>query len=292
MINKKNVLRSINIILTIFLLAFSYAYIKSLLSRVDFESISIDIAFVALSAALFIAGYTLFAFNWLFGARIFDRNITKYQLLVFFASQPYKYLPTSLFVFSSRAVFSKKLGLPLKQSSVAQVIENSALFAANFSLFAVLCGIMASTLLGCIVVAVIATILIFAYFKKSIQINIKQKSLSLSTHNLLKMYLLSVLGWIMVGMAFVSLNKSIGLDIKFISLIAANTIAFSLSMLAFFAPGGIGVRELVYSSFSVNALAIIYWRIMVFALDFVVGIPSVVAIKYIENKLASEKLIN
>jgi uncharacterized membrane protein YbhN (UPF0104 family) len=63
-------------------------------------------------------------------------------------------------------------------------------------------------------------------------------------------------------------------------------------MLAFFAPGGIGVRELVYSSFSVNALAIIYWRIMVFALDFVVGIPSVVAIKYIENKLASEKLIN
>lgn len=67
-------------------------------------------------------------------------------------------------------------------------------------------------------------------------------------------------------------------------LIAANSIAFSLSILAVFAPGGIGVREAVYSFFSIAAVTVISWRILVFVMDFLVGIVSIFLIKKAKTK--------
>jgi uncharacterized membrane protein YbhN (UPF0104 family) len=282
----KSLFKYINIALTVALIIFSYFYISSLLDKADFSSVNINILYALLSIILFATSYVFFALNWLISARIFRPNITKYQILVFFASQPYKYLPTSLFIFSSRAVFSKKLGLPIKQSSSAQLVENIILFTANISVFLIFYSFTVNNYLSLGLIFIIVVVFLLIKNKNTIQIKFKKNKFTINSIELGQAYLVSVTGWLITGLAFIAINKSLGLNIDFTNLMAANTIAFFLSMIAFFAPGGIGVREYVYKSFGVSTLAIIYWRIIVFFVDFLVGIPAIVAIKHFEKRLA------
>ncbi len=128
----------VNIIITVALGIFAYKYISYLIGKADFGTVSVKWWSVLASLLLFLAYYFLMSLNWLMSTRLMDKKSKDRQLLVFLASQPYKYLPTSLFVFSSRSIYGNKLGLSLKDASVAQIFENSALLSANFTLFSIL----------------------------------------------------------------------------------------------------------------------------------------------------------
>lgn len=280
----KNVL---NILLTLTLLLFAYIYIAGIVKQVNFEDISINFIQVSLALLLLSASYMFFSVNWVYAARIFKSNAGLSQGLVFIASQPYKYLPTSLFVFSSRAIYAKKLGLTLKQGSLAQIIENMSIFASNLILFAIFYIAIYNVAIAFCMSVLVMILLWKLSYKEKILLKFKNKSLEVGGRQVVVMLLATTAGWLFNGAAFILLNISLRIDINIAELLAANTIAFSLGILAFFAPGGLGVREMVYKFFLVSNVAIIYWRILVFAVDMLLGAAAIVLIRKKTQQLES-----
>ena len=113
---------------------------------------------------------------------------------------------------------------------------------------------------------------------RKISLRVKKRVIDFSSGTLARMLAVCVLAWLVTGVGFIILNNSLGFHFEYSRLIAANTLAFSLGMLAVFAPGGVGVREFVFSVFMINPTTIIYWRLVVFVVDFIVGVPSALGI--------------
>lgn len=275
----KALARSASLIVTLLLVFFSYRYITHLINQVDFKSISINWLMIFCASILFVSYYLMMSINWVLSARLLREDATSHQSLVFFASQPYKYLPTSFFIFSSRAVYGKRLGLTLSQASIAQIFENLSLLVSNFSLFAVLYLAYKDAILGLVFLLVLVSALIVLHKHRTITSHWQKHKVVVETPHLIKMYLVTLTGWVLCGLSFAVFNVAIGLNFNFLYILAANTIAFSLSMLAFFAPGGIGVREFIYGTFGINSAVILFWRIFVFVFDMVLGFGAILAIK-------------
>lgn len=271
-------------VLTIALLVFAYLYISDLVRKAELGDVRINIGWMVLSFMVFIVSYTFMSLNWWMSGRILKPDMGKRQMLAFLASQPFKYLPTSLFTFSSRAYYGKELGLTLKQSSAAQVFENASLFLSNLILFVVLILAKENPVASILLVSILGFFLTYLYkIDRKISLDFRGRSLNVRASDFIKMLSLTGAGWLISGISFLLLAKSMGIDHGVLNTLAANTIAFSLSMLAFFAPGGIGVRELVYSKFGISNMAIIYWRILVFVVDMVVGAVSIIVIKKVNR---------
>lgn len=277
---KKTLWGVLNLVLTVALLIFAYSYITDLIDKAQLSEVAINWGLIGASCLLFGASYIFFAYNWWLSSRLLDKTAGKDQTLAFLASLPFKYLPTSLFTFSSRAYFGKMLGLSLKQSSLALVFESISLIGANLCLFAVLYIMKLNLVAGTALLFIICLgMYAFLRLKKSITIRFQKRKLVVMTKELAKMLGLSAAGWLVCGLAFVTMVDALGISVSILGLLAANTIAFSVSMIAFFAPGGIGVRELIYAGFGVHSVAIIYWRILVFVLDFVIGVPAILLVR-------------
>lgn len=280
--NSKSVIKVFGAILTLLLLIFAYRYIAELVKEADLSGSSINWVWLAVSAVTFLTSYILFAIHWRMACEMIEpsnSSITERQSLSFFASQPYKYLPTSLFSFSYRAVYAKKLGLGIAKSSAAQMVEYTSMLSANFFLFTLFYTSTLDMRLASLE-AVLGFLMALGFLRvKKFKIKIKNKNLHIDPPKLVCMVALATTAWLISGMAFVLLNQALGLEIRFGEMVAANCLAFSLSILAVFAPGGIGVRELVYSTFSISNVAIIYWRILTFILDCVSGLIAILVIR-------------
>lgn len=282
--NKKRIWRILNALLTLALLVFAWKYLSTLLADIKTSEVTVYWWLVLGSSMLFVISYLLFSYNWLLSARLFQENVPRAQFLVFIASQPYKYLPTSLFVLSSRAILAKRLGLSIKKSSIAQALENASILSSNFVLFLLLIIATKSVIAAAVFFVVMVLLILSIYAKSSFIVSFKSRKLEINTKTAARMFASTFFAWVISGLAFVLLNKALAVEIDFLSIMAGNTIAFSLGMLAFFAPGGIGIRELVYDKFGVNGASIIYWRVIVFILDFILGIPAILAIRFISKK--------
>lgn len=274
----------VSLLLTIALLFFAWHYINTLVSEIDFSILTVNWLLAGLSVLCFIVFYGLLAWHWLLVCRMVKSDTRDEQAFAFVASQVYKYLPTSLFTFSFRAVYAKKLGLSLKHSSAAQFIENVSMLTANFGLFAVLYAASVNLWLGALVLLTVGLVVALGNIRDSYTIKAGRRQLIIDTRALTAALLVALLGWLVAGLAFVVLNLSLDLPINLLGFMAANTIAFSLSILAFFAPGGIGVRELVFGAFGVSALAVIAWRILTFSADIVLGIGAITSIEIKRRK--------
>lgn len=282
---KRTLWRFVSIVLTIALLVFAYNYITDLLSRFQQLEVSINWTYVVLSALLFSLSYVLFAFNWLLSTRLLDKSSGRAQIVAFLASLPFKYLPTSFFTFSSRAYFGHKLGLRLKHASLAQIAENMSLLSANLILLIGLCAARFNLALGAaVLLTVIMGALWLTSLKRKVTLSFKRRSLELPVSVLAKMIAISSVGWLVCGMAFATLIYSLGIEVNVLVVLIANTIAFSLGMIVFFAPGGIGVRELVYDIFSIAVPPIVFWRILVFVVDFMIGLPAIILTRHLRPK--------
>jgi uncharacterized membrane protein YbhN (UPF0104 family) len=74
-------------------------------------------------------------------------------------------------------------------------------------------------------------------------------------------------------------NYSLGLDIDPRLAISANAAGYAVSILAVFAPGGLGVREFTLYLFSVQNPAILLWRLITLAGDLLLGFGAVAYIR-------------
>lgn len=232
---------------------------------------------LSLSVACFLGFYALLACHWqLLTQKFVGKHHTR-QWLAFFASQPYKYLPTSLFTFSARATYAKKLGLSVKASSVAQIIENANIVLAGILVVSLFLIFQTSILWGLIGTSLIA--LIICTVVLSPRLMISRNNFQLSGREWIKLFILPIGAWLFAGLSFYILLAATGHNITVLSAIVANTLAITLGILAVFAPAGIGVREFVYAQFAVAATGIIFWRLLTLVVDFAVGCIAIYLIR-------------
>ena len=273
---RRHLTRAASVLATGLLLLFAYRYISDLLDDDPFADATVDWPLLVLSGLLFVVFYVLVSFNWIEAVRIVQRGADGRQFLVFMASQPFKYMPSSIFIFSSRAVFAKRLGVSLKDSSIAQLLENVALVVANVALFVVFTALAWNRALGVASLAAVIVVVALAWVgPASIRVRIARASIDVDipTRSLVRMFVLCFVGWAIAAGAFVVLHEALSIDsYDALDLMAANTIAFVASMLAVFAPGGIGVREFVFTQYGVAALPVLTWRVVVFVVDMIVGV--------------------
>lgn len=235
---------------------------------------------LSLSIAGFIIFYSLMAWHWQLLSEKFANSPRSRQWLAFFASQPYKYLPSSLFTFSARAVYAKKLGLSVKQSSIIQLIENTNILIGAGLLVLLLSAFRTSFIWG---LSAIALILLFAGVAVRTGLKLPKHGFRLAGREWVRLLALTSVAWLFAGIALYSLITATGQDIALLTAIVANTIAVGLGIIAVFAPGGIGVREFVYVKFAIDATGIIFWRLLTLVLDISLGFLAIYFIKRLKK---------
>lgn len=265
----RKIINILQILLTIALVVFIIFKAGDFFQQVDWQVITDNWLIIIISGLIFLCGYIFLAWHWLVVCRLVDSKTNSKQWLAFFASQPYKYLPTSIFTFSSRANFAYKFGMSLKHSSEAQVIENINLIGSALVIGGILLLISTYFWLGLAAVLLAILFCIAVWYKRSIKVPILQ--LTIDLRDWLKTLSVVSLGWLIIGLGFFVIVSGLeGRSVPFLA-IAASNLATGLGILAFFAPGGIGIRELVFHYLSFASGTILIWRLTTFTVDIVVG---------------------
>lgn len=275
----KKVLQIVSISLTVATLIIALIYGSELVEKADFSLSDIGLVPLTLSLLSYVFFYATLSFHWLRSCRLVSGDdISSRQWLAFFASQPYKYLPTSLFTFSFRAKYARKLGMPVKSSSFAQLLENIGILSGGFLIAGILLMIVNDQVLLVLGLGIVAGV-IYRFIPNDINNLIPSKKTNpkkiISKADIVKNIALTSFAWFLAGLSFYFLNKSIGIEIEVIKAIAANAMAYSLGILAIFAPGGIGVREGVFAYFSISGAGIIAWRLVTLLVDLALGTVAV-----------------
>jgi uncharacterized membrane protein YbhN (UPF0104 family) len=261
----------VNIILTIFASVFSIVYGKHLLEKAAQENIQFNLVYLVLSLVLFLLFYLLLAFNWSLVLEMVTNKKNLNYMKSFFASQPYKYLPTSIFSFSYRAVYAKKQGISVKNSSIAQLVEYVTIIACSF----ITASIMYMATINYYYVFLLVPIVCTMFINKTITVIYKNSTITMSTKKLATSMNITILAWVMCGVSLYYLAKSIGFSYNLLELIITNSMAYTFGIIAFFAPGGIGVREYIFSLFGIASILIIYWRLLTLSVDLITGLIAI-----------------
>ena len=276
---RRRLLQLTQVVLTIALFAFILLKAQDFLEQVNWSSIAGVWPDIVLAACFFALGFGALSQHWLLVAREIVPTVSSRQRFAFFASQPYKYLPTSFFTLSFRALYAKELGMSVKDSSKAQLIENINIVAAAF-LVASLAWLSAVDLFYGLL-AVVGISIVFAFLWKNHHINIHLYKTNSILHMRcwIRAFMWAMLAWTLVGGGFFLLAVSLQENVTFLQAIAATGYAFGAGILAVFAPGGIGVREVIFSSFGFIASTVIVWRCITFVIDLVLGAISILLIR-------------
>lgn len=280
---RKSTYKIISTLLTVGVFYFAFIYGKTLLANADFSEL--DGKRWLLLGAFFLFGlsYLVSSWHWLRVCKMVNTTVSTKQMLSFFASQPYKYLPSSIFSFSYRAKFAKQLGLSLKESSLAQLIENIDLVGASivtsalFYVFYISPGYGVAVMTLCIAAALLIA-------NRNIVIKIPKTNRKIYVKDIVPNFGLMTVSWIIAGCAFLTISYAFNVPVNPMLMISANAAAQAISIMAVFAPGGVGVRELTLALFSINNSVIVTWRLVTFTADMILGFGAVVAIKLVSHR--------
>lgn len=279
-LNKKLLLKLLNVFLTLAVVYFCFIYGDHLLDTADFSTLKDRWWMLILALILFLGYYLLAAIHWLWVCRIVKKNVGNSQAVAYAASQPYKYLPTNIFSVSYRAVYAKQLGMPLRDSTYAQLIENFNIVGSGIGVTVLFYAWYLNWMLGASVTILAAAVLgLCVYYKLTLAVPFTKNKYKIHTYSVIPSFLLMASAWFVGGVSFWLTAYSAGLPINFLLAISANAAGFVVSILAVFAPGGIGVRELTLSLFGVQNSAVVLWRLLTFTVDIVVGGVIVILLK-------------
>lgn len=223
--------------------------------------------------------YLLLSIAWVKVFALYTSETRLTLVSSFFASQLFKYLPTSIFSFSSRVGFSKGLGFSAKDGIRAVFLENAFIVTSSVMIF-LLFG--KQYLLSFLLLASIG--LAFVIYKKYnerlltiryLAAFLPRKDISLREY--LTLWLLYLGAWLSAGIALLFLATAMGFqNLDSVNYIAFQALSYTLSILAVFSPGGIGVREFVLLMSTVPEKVILYWRLLTFGLDIILGTIGIV----------------
>ena len=266
----KKLLNYIQIALTIALIVFIFLKAGEFFEKVDWNVIANNWPSIIIAGVFFALGYVFMAHHWAFVCRIITPKTGKKQWLAFFASQPYKYLPTSIFTFSSRATFAKRLGMNFRQSTEAQVLENINLIGTAIIIGFWFLLLQFNFLYALAVIALVRLVGLAIWTKDTITVPKLKVAIDLKKW-LISLTIVSA-GWLVMGIGFFILVFGLENRVDPVLSIASNSLATGFGITAVFAPGGIGVRELIFSYLSFASGTILIWRLTTFTVDILVGI--------------------
>lgn len=233
------------------------------------------------AAVAYVLFYALLAVHWQYITKHIEPSVSKYQWLAFFAAQPYKYLPTSIFTLTFRAKYASKLGMGIKKSSLAQLIENVSMLATATAIAVpVWLAIHNQLVFGviCFFVCLLAFVVGFELLSRV------KFGIHFPVRKRLELFFIALSAWTVSGVAFFIVTPGLQEPTGVIEAIGANAAAFEAGILAVFAPGGIGIRELVFGLFSIGALSIIAWRLVTAVVDIIVGPLAWIAIRRVTTE--------
>lgn len=272
---KKRAVQIIQVILTLALIAIVVFKAKDFLVAVEWGRIPTIWPEMVTSAALFTVGYIMLAEHWLLVAREIVPELSSRHRLAFFASQPYKYLPTSFFTLSFRAHYARKLGMSLRESTKAQLIENINMVTGAVLLGTVALFLSLDVRVGVGMIAAISIFFALLWKYHHVDMHVGAAKLKLHMRCWIRAYLLVLAAWFVIALGFYILASSLQSHVGFLRAVAATEYAFSAGIVAVFAPGGIGVRELVFTTFGFAASTVIVWRCITFVVDIVLGVVAI-----------------
>ncbi len=217
---------------------------------------------LALGFSVYFIFYLAFALHWAYALFMSDQTFSRAQLLSFFASQPYKYLPSSAFSMSARSIYAKKLGSKIINTAKAQVRENLSLALSG--------GLLILAVKVNVVLAIVAALILgLATFGLA----------RLKHHQKLLRYLpligLSATAWLISAFAFWLIVRGVGVSVDYSQALYLNTITFLASIAAVFVPAGIGVREAILFSQNLGVVPVLTWRICTILVDVISGVVAI-----------------
>lgn len=248
-------------------------------SNVDFRDfLNFSPLEMGISAFFFILFYITLSIGWILTLGLYTNNNNPKSVFAFFSSQIFKYMPSSIFSFSSRVYFAHKLGSSTSCALNAIIIENALMISSAFIVYIALT--MNSIYTAILILGIILLYCLYRYLNSKISAPIIKKFLPprlISFSRYIFLWLIYFISWIIAGLSLeyflLSTNiSSIGLS----TIIAFQSLSYALSILAIFAPGGIGVREFVLLSAKIPQPIIIYWRAFTFCLDVIVSVISLI----------------
>lgn len=157
-----------------------------------------------------------------------------------------KYIPGGVWQFVGRAGYYRTKGLSIKGISRAMILENLWLLGSSI-LFGISNVLLyrSQYMLGSIGASLIwGAGLIILFWIYSIKFSIKKASY---------LFLLQVTVWTFLGFALWSVIPALDASLIFLVL-GAFSLSWGVGFLAFFAPGGIGIREAVFAFILASAI--------------------------------------
>jgi len=249
--------------------------------------------YFGLSIIFFFLFYLALSIAWWQTLTLYLKKVSKINMLAFWASQLYKYLPSSLFVASFRVYYSQKFDITVKTAIKATLFENLLLIYSGVILFIGFYYHWSLLLIGIL----FYLLCLQTYYRTKIDIFLDKLKLGFINKALrmdcfsyvkaLQIIVYQLVGWVFVGLALYFYIKSSGSSLSnnaLISIVGFQAFSYSASILAVFAPGGLGVKEYVLKIGKIPEAAIINWRVVTILLDLVFGIVSILLIKMFTRK--------
>jgi hypothetical protein len=233
--------------------------IKAIFRQVDF-------LYLEISTLILVFGFLLRPTSFQIFTRLSSKRLSYFQSArAYYLTQLTKYLPGGIWVYPSRVVVLKDVGVAASISSLGLVFESLTMVIASFylgSLF-LLGGltdiawfkqIQAIVLLGSLLVSVgfvflpeLSRRFTPAFYKKfDLLYFLEQVSLLHRGIALFGAIAVNVLMWVLAGISFHLLVLSFGESgITILLSISVFSIAWLVGFLSIFNPGGVGIREVV-----------------------------------------------
>ena len=257
LIEKKRVLKAVKIIFIVLVFYFLTRYFVHNMDEIKALNIRLDWGVFALSMLFYFLYKLTLASLWHYITKINNCNI-KYTNAVssYLYSILGKYIPGKVFMLAARMPAYQKEGVPLRKVTVCFFIENictllGAAFLALISLFFFPNDLLQdyAMIITCFVIVFFICInpKVINFFLKHLGRLIKKKDMEISMTygQMVKVVLLFIANWFVVGVGFYMLVCSI-YPIPFEQMLFTGGI-FGLSaiigIISIFAPAGLGVRE-------------------------------------------------
>jgi glycosyltransferase 2 family protein len=259
---KKTIKNIISLGIILLVIYFLYNSLSKNWTELDFSINQIDPIYTAL-VFLFLTSFYLFsAFNWKFILKKLGDNIQySNSLKIKTLSDLGRYIPGKAWYVLGRAYFGKKKGISKSKIIISLMIEHLFLLAIAIALFILfnfkeIINLNISQTILNLIVLIGLGLLIFLpkllNYLVNIGIRIKNKenkseiNLNIGIKNNLSLIIQYVLFWLIIGISFILTIKSIypSLDLNNIFFFTGIfAISWSIGLLSFITPGGIGVRE-------------------------------------------------
>jgi hypothetical protein len=235
---------------------------------------------LVIATGLFGVFYGALATVWLLVARMFQPTTLPRVAAGFFAAQPFKYLPTSVFSFSARVKYARDCGVATGSAIRATLLDavlfigsGAALWLATGSYVALI--IVVSVSFACLVI-------VARGWEKLAGVPLVGRVLPPRRPSAVDAAVVAALlgvAWLVSGVALYLVARAYDVPTDTFGIadaIRSNAVSYAASIAAVFAPAGIGVREALLLEADLPASVIVSWRLLTTAVDLVAGSGAIV----------------